>query len=32
MIDKLLSNWKTDKKLSDIDKNHLQNIIEKELK
>lgn len=32
MIDKLISNWKTDKKLSDIDKNHLQNIIEKELK
>ena len=32
MIDKLLSNWKTDKKLFDIDKNHLQNIIEKELK
>lgn len=32
MIDRLLSNWKTDKKLSDFDKNHLQNIIEKELK
>ena len=32
IIDKLISNWKTDKKLSDIDKNKLQNIIEKELK
>jgi hypothetical protein len=32
MIDRLLSNWKTDRKLSEIDKNQLQNIIEKELK
>jgi hypothetical protein len=32
MIDKLISNWKTDKRLSDNDKNHLQNIIDKELK
>lgn len=32
MIDKLLSNWKTDKKLSDIEKTQLQNIIEKALK
>ena len=31
MIDKLISNWKTDKKLSDIDKTQLQSIIEKEL-
>lgn len=32
IIDKLISNWKTDKKLSDIDKTQLQSIIEKELK
>jgi hypothetical protein len=32
MIDKLISNWKTDKRLSDNDKNQLQSIIEKELK
>jgi hypothetical protein len=32
IIDKLLSNWKTDKKLSDFDKNHLEHIIEKEIK
>lgn len=32
MIDKLLSNWKTDKKLSDIEKTRIQNTIEKELK
>ncbi len=32
IIDKLLSNWKSKKTLSDIDKNTLQNIIEKELK
>ena len=31
MIDKLISNWKTDKKLSDIDKTQLQSIIEKEV-
>ncbi len=32
LIDKLISNWKTDKKLSDTEKTHLQNIIEQELK
>lgn len=32
MIDRLLSNWKTDKKLSDTEKNSLQNIIEQEIK
>lgn len=32
MIDKIISNWKTDKKLSDLEKNSLQNIIEQELK
>lgn len=32
IIGKLISNWKTDKRLSDTEKTHLQNIIEKELK
>jgi len=32
MINKLLSNWKADKKLSDLEKNSLQNLIEQELK
>jgi len=32
MIDKLISNWKTDKKLSEIEKDQLQIVIEKELK
>lgn len=32
MIDKLLSNWKTDKKLSSDQKDHLQAEIEKKLK
>jgi len=32
LIDKLISNWKADKTLSDIDKNQIQSIIEKELK
>ena len=32
MIDKLLSNWKTDKKLTTDQKTSLQSIIEKELK
>ncbi len=32
MINKILSKWETDKKLSDIEKNTLQNIIEQEIK
>lgn len=32
MIDRLFSNWKTDKKLSDSEKTRIQSTIEKELK
>jgi hypothetical protein len=32
MIDKILSNWKTNKTLSTLEKNHLQTEIEKKLK
>lgn len=32
LIDNIIANWKTDKKLSDIEKTQLQSIIEQEIK